>query len=239
MTLARLALTIACTAVVLRAQTPPIPNSPERLSASVVVRLPAGKATFHVGEEIPLELEFRGIGDKDYFFSTETCGRIGRLLTENFVVTPSDGIDDPLADFFSSTGFGGSCPGGWQALDGHPLVIRVALNDWVRFIRPGPYRFAVTSTRLQRYSSQPAPVLTSAPVDLTIVPIENAWAAAELIRASDLIDRATPADVRHGAAILRGLGTDAAAKALVERYDAIARLAGRLRLGSPRRSILP
>jgi hypothetical protein len=207
-------------------QTPPALQSPiTPLTASVVVHLPAGKVTYRVGEEIPLELEFRGTGDKDYNFSTATCGFLGHVSsTERVTVTPSDGIDDPVAA--SPCGSGGSCPGSWHPLDDTPLVIRVSLNDAVRFTRPGAYRVVLTSRRLQRYSSQPAPVLTAAPVDLTIVPMDEAWAATELKTASDLADHGGVADVRHGAALLRYLGTESAALALVERFGAIARVDG-------------
>src|ERR1700682_4724839 len=95
-----LAILVAAT----RAQTPPAAQSSiAPVTASMVVRLAAGKTTYHVGEEIPLELEFRGKGDKDYYFSTAACGSFGRFpWTENVAATPSDGIDDPLADLFSS-----------------------------------------------------------------------------------------------------------------------------------------
>jgi hypothetical protein len=206
-------------------QIPPVAQSPiSPVSASVVVRFLTAKAVYHIGEEILLELEFRGTGDKDYYFSTAACGFFGRLFWfENLAVTPSDGIDNPLADLFSSGGQGGSCPFIWHALDDTPLVIRVSMNDAVRFTRPGTYTVVVSSTRLRRYSRQPAPVLTSAPVDLTIAPMDDAWAAAEVGRASTLIGRGDTPDVRHGAAMLRYLGTQAAALALVERYDIIAK----------------
>jgi hypothetical protein len=200
------------------------PLSVPPTTASLEVRLPAGKAEYHVGEEIPLDLVFRGTGDKDYYFSTAGCGFFGRFgWTEKVTVTPSDSIDDPLADLFSSGGYAGSCLSSWRALDDTPLVIRVSMNDAVRFTRPGTYNVVVSSTRLGRYSRQPAPVLTSAPVVLTIAPMDDAWAAAEVDRAGALIDRGDPADVRHGSAMLRYLGTQAAALALVDRYDAIAK----------------
>jgi hypothetical protein len=224
-------------------QTPSVAQaSTTPVAAAVVVRLPAGKATFHVGEEIPLELEYRGTGDKDYFFSTEMCPLVGRLSSEKFGVTPADGTDDPLADFLASSGgFGGSCVSSWHPLDGTPLVIPVTLNDWIRFTRSGSYRVVLTSTRLGRRSGRPAPPVISAPFDLTIVPSDDAWAAAETIRATDLIDRAIPADVKHGSAILRYLGTEGAAKALVAHYGAIATANGDIVAGlcaSPHRALI-
>jgi hypothetical protein len=223
-------------------QAPPsAQSSTTPVTASVVVHLPAGKSTYRVGEEIPLELEFRGTGDKDYNFWTGICGFFGHALSHEMVaVTPSDGIDDPQTAS-PCGGIGGSCPGSWHPLDGTPLVIQVSLNDAVRFTRPGTYRVIVTSTRLERYSSQPAPVLTSAPVDLTIVPMDEAWAAADVKTASDLVDHGGLADVTHGAALLRYLGTEAAARALVERFGAIAKVdwsIGDALIASPHRALI-
>ena len=222
----------ACCLVILAAgavsrQTPPTPRSTtDPVAASVVVHLPAGTSTYRVGEEIPLDLEFRGTADKDYYFGIGGCSLLGRVLSsEKVTVTPSDGIDVPPA-VSTCGGSGYSCAGSWHPLDGTPLVIRESLNAAVRFTRPGTYRVVVSSTRLQRYSSQSAPVLTSAPVDLTIVPLDQPWTAAEVKTASDLVDQGTEDDVTHGVALLRYLGTDEAATALVARYEAIARAGG-------------
>jgi hypothetical protein len=205
-------------------QSPPAASS-DRLAASFVVHLAAGKATYYVGEEIPLELEFRGRADKDYYFSTAACGFFGRFFwPEKVTATPSAGTEDALSDLFASGGYGGSCPSSWHALDGTPLVIRASLNDAIRFTRPGTYTLIVSSTRLGRYSREPSPALTSDPVEVTIVPVDDVWAAGEVRRASDLIGRGDPASVRQGAAILRDLGTEDAARALVDHYDEIAKV---------------
>jgi hypothetical protein len=207
------------------AQTPTAsPSSSAPFPASLDVHFASDTVTYRVGEEIPLDLEFRGTADKDYYFSTGTCGVLGRMTSsERVIVTPTDGTDDPLADYYGSAGgFAGSCPEGWHALDGTALHIRVLLNDAVRFRRPGMYQIVITSTRLARYSSHPAPVLSSAPVSLRIIPIDDVWATGEVAHATDLVTRGNPIEVRHGAAILRYLGTEGAAHALVEHYEAIA-----------------
>jgi hypothetical protein len=215
----------ACAVAMLVAAVRPETSQPLPLTASIVVHVPAGKSSYRVGEEIPLQLEFRGTGEEDYYFSTATCGPFGHVpSTEKVTLTPSDGMADAVAA--SPCGSAYSCPSSWHPLDGTPLVIRVSLNDAVRFTRPGTYRVVVTSTRLGRYSSQAAPVLTSAPVDLTIVPMDDAWAAAEVKTASDLVDHGSTADAIHGAALLRYLDTEAAVTALVERFGAIARFDG-------------
>src|SRR5207237_4247053 len=118
--------------------------------ASVVVRLTAGTSTYHVGERIPFELEFRGVGEADYYFATGTCGPLGRFVNEDVVATPADAVEDPLADVFASLGYAGSCLSSFHALDDAPLIVEGSLNDWVRFTRPGAYTVVVSSRRLQR-----------------------------------------------------------------------------------------
>ena len=226
MPLAR-ACCFAILAAAVSPQTPPPAATSAPPTASVVVRLPAGKATYHIGEEIPLELEFRGIADKEYAFSTMVgCGRFGRPPSnETVTVIPADGIEDPMADPFPASELGGvgySCASGpSHPLDGTPFIFRASINDVVRFTRPGMYSLVVTSTRLGRSSLPPAPVLTSAPVDLTIVPGDDRWATTEIARAVALIDGGVLDDVRHGATLLRYLGTEGAMMALVDHYDVI------------------
>jgi hypothetical protein len=136
------------------------------MSASLTVRFASAKASYRVGEDIALELEFRGTGDSDFYFSTESCGR---LSPENYAISPGSGFVDPLSGT-ASVGTGGSCPSSFQALDGRPFILRVSLNDWARFTEPGRYRLIVTSHRLRRHSGQAAPELTAAPLDFTITP---------------------------------------------------------------------
>lgn len=211
-----IAVVVAAVPVAVSAQPSSVP-----VTASLVVRLTAATSRYHMGERIPFELEFRGIAEADYYFSTDSCGPFGRLLSEHVVVTPADAVEDPLADLFASAGITGSCLSSFQALDGTPLVIQGSLNDWVRFTRPGTYTVVVSSTRLQRHSRQAVPPMVSIPITVTIAPIDTAWAAAEVFQAGELIDHGDPSEVTRGTAILRDLGTEAAARALVDRYDTI------------------
>jgi len=84
----------------------------------MVVRLAAGKTTYHVGEEIPLELEFRGTsGDEDYSFSTASYDGSGRMRMEKYEITPREGFVDPLSDLFASGNFIGGGMSSWHPLD--------------------------------------------------------------------------------------------------------------------------
>ena len=78
----------------------------------------------------------------------------------------------------------------------------------------------VESTRLGRYSREPAPTLSSSPVALHIETPTPEWAAAEVARAVAALEGRGPGTAREGAAILRHLGTKDAALALVSHYGA-------------------
>ena len=214
------------------------PAPPPAVDATLAVRLTAGKSTYAMGELIPLELEFRGRAGPDYFFYLYfSTGRMGH---ERYVVTPDGGADDPLPEYYSSVGVVGSGLSGWHPLDGTPFVFGVLLNEWVRFTKPGEYRLVVESSRLARYSREPAPTLSSSPVALHIETPTPEWASAEVARAVAALEGRGPGTAREGVAILRHLGTRDAALALVRLYGAGGtRLRSRLdrrprRLAAPR-----
>jgi hypothetical protein len=189
--------------------------------ASLTVRLSAGKSTYAMGELIPLDLEFTGKASEDFYWSTESYDRSGRMASETYELEPRDGFTDPLYDYFHGGIFGfiGGGLRGWRALDGSLFRVHVTLNEWVRFTKPGRYELAVSSGRLQRYSGQPAPRVRAAPIEFVIVPAGESWAAGEVNLAASAIEGGGRA--AEGIAILRHLGTKEAALALVEHYTAI------------------
>jgi hypothetical protein len=65
-------------------------------------------------------------------------------------------------------------------------------------------------------------VLTSAPILVTVVPTDPSWARDQVDRARALIASGVSEDVRQGARMLQYLGTEAAATALADDYDAVA-----------------
>lgn len=194
------------------------PQAPPEVDATLTVRLTAGKSTYALGELIPLELEFRGRAGSDYFFSTASYDRSGRMGHERYVITPEGGADDPLREYYSSVGVVGGGLSGWHPLDGTPFVLRVHLNEWVRFRKPGTYRLVVESRRLERYSREPAPAVVSSPVTLHVETPTPEWASAEVARAVAALEGRGPGTSREAVAILRHLGTRDAALALVGLY---------------------
>ena len=216
-------LTLACCVAWLLVAPPEVAAQPSTaaLVTSFELRLSDGRTTYRLGEEIPVELVFSGRSDADFYFSNQSYDRSGRMRIEAFGVTPSEGTEDPMADLFADGVIGGGLFSS-HPLDGSPLVIRVALNDWVWFAGVGTYQITTTSSRLQRHSRLAAPTLAAAPVTLTIVAADESWDREQTALATALIDRGEPADVRHGAALLRYLHTEPAAIALTDRHDAIA-----------------
>lgn len=210
------------------------------IDASFTVHTVANRDTFRIGEEIRLELTFRGTGDPNAYFTTSTYDRSGRMWQETYVPTPSEGAEDPLD---RRGGFIGGGLSGWHPLDGTPWVLRVSLNEWIRFTKPGRYRVAITSQRLglNRNSNVPGPILSAAPLDVTITEADEQWQAEECRKTVELVDAglevwraqgrrgvmATPRPVvngereplREGLQRLRHLGTDAAVRAIVERFE--------------------
>ena len=111
-----------------------------------------------------------------------------------------------------------------HALDGTSLILSTSLNDWARFTRAGAYRLVVTSSRVREGLRRLPDTLTAPPIEFTVTPADDAWAASEVARATALIDRGGTAERQRGAALLDYLGTEPAAKALVDRYDALSEL---------------
>ena len=192
------------------------PPSAASVDATLTVRLATGRSTYAVGERIPLELAFRGRAGADYYFSTSSGDRGPGL--ERFLVTPGDGVLDPLEDLFSSFGIAGSVLSGWQPLDGTPLVLRADLNEWARFTRPGEYQLSLESRRLQRYSRAPAPLVVSNSVAIRVVEAPRGWAAAEQSRALAFVAGGDGRERKQALSVLRYLGTKDAGLALVRHY---------------------
>src|SRR5262249_32799665 len=113
-----------------------------------------------------------------------------------------------------------------------PIDVRVDLNEWLRFDRPGRYRLYAVSSRLAYGTTwRPLEPMTSSIVEFEVVPADPAWAAQTLERATATLDRiaahvasrpmsyggalAIEPDLARAARTLRFLGTPEAARALV------------------------
>src|SRR5579863_3553028 len=114
-------------------------------TADVSLTLGVERATFRVGERIPVRLQFANRGTSDVHYEK----RVGMWSPEVFTASPDAGAVNPLADawgwrdtgFVSSTGSGLLGPGNSYTLTRN-------LNDYVVFRSPGIYKIRVLSTRV-------------------------------------------------------------------------------------------
>jgi hypothetical protein len=196
------------------------------LSAPVTftLRIPDGRTRFHTGEVIPIELAFTSTIPNRFILDTATYDRSGRLTIDEFRVDPIDRVTDPLLDYFASLGgyIGGGIRGN-PVLGDAPTIVKLELNEWFRFDRPGTFRL---SARTRRVTEDPGSgpsdvlVLESNTVTFDIVPSDAEWAAAAQASARRLLD-STASDVerREGCRILRFLATDAAVDEMIARFE--------------------
>lgn len=198
--------------------------------ATLMVTTEGQRSTYQIGERIPIDLSFTGPGNKQFEITMASYDRSGRMAYEQFDVEPNSGWSDPLALYFGSQG--GSVGGGISSLgvlSSTPTVMRLNLNEWVRFDQPGSYTVVVTSHRIgdsldaNRTISHPSDlILKSNPIHLKILPASSTWQKAKLATIIDELS-SHPAAPRiqppaHEAAVadLRYLGTYEAAQVMAQ-----------------------
>jgi len=198
----------------------PQPDSPVRLT----LRLTDGRLQFRPGEIIPIELEFSSASTKRFTVDGVTYDRSGRLTTDEFVIDRIDDVSDPMLDYFGS--FGGHIGGGIRGmgvLGEKPFTVKLELNEWFRFDKPGRYALAVKSRRVTDESVAPPAVIPveSNTITFEILPRDASWEVSEFERARRLIDaKQPPLGARAGCRMMRFLGTEAAAMEMIRRYGA-------------------
>lgn len=190
---------------------------------SFVVRLKDGQTRFRQGELIRLELAFSSSLPDTYHLDSATYDRSGRLQIDSFHIDPQDGVSDPLYDYFHfGSGFIGGGLRGNQTLEARPYVVGADLNEWYRFDRPGRYRLYVTSGRVarRRLGGGGQVTVASNMIEFEVVPAAAAWAKQTLMQAAGIIDaRDARADRRSACRVLRFLGSEDAARAIIKRFN--------------------
>ncbi|HEX4566138.1 MAG TPA: hypothetical protein VH138_05875 [Vicinamibacterales bacterium] len=195
---------------------------PAAPQVTLAVRLGTDHQQFRPGEIIPIELEFNSDIPKRFSVDGGTYDRSGRLTIDEWVIDRIDDVSDPMLDYFASSGaaMGGGIRG-IGVLGGTPFTVKLELNDWFRFDKPGTYTLRVRSRRVIDEALRPPAVLPveSNTISFTILPRDAAWEASELETARRIIE-AMPgsADSRSGCRMLRFLGTDGAAMEIIRRY---------------------
>jgi hypothetical protein len=222
-----LALATTALAQVGEEETPTPPIDPKiDFKVSVVGK----RNEFHIGEIIPIELFFSCRLRHRFQINEAQYDRSGRMDYEKFVVTPADGVEDPLAEYFSpdSVHIGGGLTGE-SFLSARPWAIRLDLNEWVRFTKAGEYRLRVFSHRVDRVEGASpngtSPVTAiSNEIAFKILPRDSAWEKRALDQAVAILrNPITFKDfrlggsprARHAFRTLRFLDTADAARELV------------------------
>ncbi len=138
--------------------------------------LASAQTEFHIGETIPLQLAFSSSAKDRYQINMAQYDRIGRMNYEEFILTPADGAVNPLPTLTGS--LGGLT--NHKFLTTEPWVLRISINEWIRFTEPGEYRLVLLSHRVSVrettaiYGTSPITVRSNE-IALKIVPANPAW----------------------------------------------------------------
>lgn len=128
----------------------PEPSPPVDPKVFLQISVAAKNNEFRMGEKIPVTLAFNTRVKNRYELDEADYDRSGRLPSEDFTVTPRDGAEDPLVDYFApDTAHIGGGLRGFRILTQKPWTIVLNLNEWVRFTKPGEYKLTVSSDRVE------------------------------------------------------------------------------------------
>lgn len=190
------------------------------------IQLAEGKRKFRQGEIIGLEMSFSSNATEKYDLDAATYDRSGRLHLDTFYLTPDTGVVDPLSAYFNNgLGFFGGGIRSIPRLGLKPYLVKLELNEWYRFDRPGQHRLYVASPRISlknKWGTRSADqlIVTSNVIEFEIVPAEGAWQEQAFQKAARAIAVKEESDARRQACrVLRFLGTKAAAREMINRYS--------------------
>jgi hypothetical protein len=189
-------------------------------------------STFHIGERIPIALEFTSSAPNKYRMLAATGDASGRLPYETLEADPATGWKEPLEAYFSGAVVHGGLSRPDDILSETPVRIPVDMNEWIRFDEPGLYHVRARTSRVSALAASDRERgllfrrwLVSAPVEVTITPANAEWVDGVLKSATTLLDRPSGQDRTQGEALeaqgaartLRFLGTRAAAREMADR----------------------
>ena len=205
-------------------------------TVSLQVRTKTGRAEFHIGEVILLDLVFVANTPNSYEVNGDVALPDYYPLRDVFLVEPEKGWADPLDDYRKalfkaiSSGHtpltGGGLSGFPIRIGPEPFVLSLILNDYVHFSRPGRYTIQVQDSRVTPVSIQlfarPPERLTlkSNRLELVILPADSVWqqnqlrvaldSLAQLQEAIDSRARSYRASLGDSCISLRAIGIPAA-----------------------------
>lgn len=185
----------------------------------VKLLLPENKTTFRIGEPIVLIMEFTGEAE-GYTVDTAADGK--QPTADTISISPEIGITHWLDEMNGGSRFRRDSFV-LANLSKSPTRVTLALNDTLRFDRPGRYKVKITTSRIYPPRSagllQSAITLTTNEVAFAFVPMSKDEEAKEVKRLSALLDakRDRQNDERM-AAELSYLTGDASTREKVRRF---------------------
>jgi hypothetical protein len=209
-------------------------------TVSLELRTKTGRAEFHVGEVILVDLLFVARTPNAY----ERNGGIALPerypMPDTFLAEPHEGWADPLGDYrkalFKAMHSGhfpdaGSVFSAKHVLGSEPYVLSLILNDYVRFSRPGRYVLQVQDSGVTSVTTQLGVMpehlaLTSNRLELVILPADSVWQQNQLRETLDslaqlqgVVDshaRSYSARLSDSCISLRAMGIPAAGTTMVD-----------------------
>ena len=208
-------------------------------TVSLQLRTKTGRAEFHVGEVILVDLLFVASTPNAYQRNGGIALPESYPMPDTFLVEPHKGWADPLVDYrkalfksmhsghFPMSGSGFSAK---HVLGPEPFVLSLILNDYVRFSRPGRYVLKVQDSGVTSVTTGLGEVpehlvLTSNPLELAILPADSEWqqnqlrethdTLAQLQQAIDSHARSYRSSLSESCTSLRALGIPAAGTTMV------------------------
>jgi hypothetical protein len=208
----------------------------------VELRITAPKATFYLGETIPVTFSFTAADPRSFVADSRLQDRVGRMnYTEEFVPDPVAATEDPLRGLPGETGGMRGLSGGNALLSSEkPFTVERSLNEWVRFRTPGRYRIYVLSRRVKQVTgtrqtdqelqmfaaTKPVEVVSNViPLDIAAAPPE--WASEQITASTAILDNTAGNDSESGRArqraglTLRILNTVESATVLARRLAGV------------------
>jgi hypothetical protein len=152
----------------------------------VTVTIRVESREYRVGELIPVDLTFTSSEPDRYLLDKAEYDCSGRVPEDKFIVIPSDGWEDPLADYFSGNrAFLGGGLRGIETLSSSHVIVRRYLNEYVRFTRPGTYTIRLKTTRVSdaKDASRRQLTVESPLIELKIITPEKGWTNQSLLAA--------------------------------------------------------
>jgi hypothetical protein len=192
---------------------------------SLEVRTKDGRSGYHIGEPIALQLTFSS-SSKQYIVDTSfRFPDLSRQMDE-FIVSPSDGVSDPMEDYRRALSksvlafdFSGGLSG-FGRLGDKPVTLDLFLNRYVRFSKPGHYVLSIRDRRVsvvRNAPNEPAQEieLMSKPLILTIASADAGWQQGQLASALEVLKKSPGVDV-NVCEIVTSLGTPEAEVAMAD-----------------------